>query len=303
MRRKYYILDVFTDKALTGNPLAVVVDCDGLEDEAMQAIAREFNLSETVFVLAPQDPVNTARLRIFTPQTELPFAGHPTVGSAVLVAALRAPALLKSQDLRVVLEEAIGEIVCTVSHRPNSSRKAHFIVPNLPSRLGAPQSSDLLADALGLGPADIGFDAHVTTTWSAGVPFTFVPVASLEATTRAAPRLDLLEAALGENGARGVYLYARETVAPEHDFHARMFAPTLGVREDPATGSAVAALAGPIAAFEKISDGSHALVIEQGFEINRPSLITLTLDIADALLVEAGIGGAAVIVAEGWLDL
>ncbi len=303
MRRKYYVLDVFTERALAGNPLAAIVDCDGLETEAMQKIAAEFNLSETIFVLAPRDPVNTARLRIFTPQAELPFAGHPTVGGAILVAELRAAALLRAQDLRVVLEENIGIIACTVSHRPGRARRAHFIMPKLPSRIGLPQDKDRLAAALGLAGAEIGFDRHVPTVYSAGVPFTFVPVANLAAIARANPRLDLFDLAFGAGAQGAAFLYTHETTDQAHDFHARMFAPSLGVREDPATGSAAAAFAGVIMAFEKVQDGSHALVIEQGYELGRPSLITLTLDVEQSVLVEASIGGAAVIVAEGTLDL
>jgi len=122
MRRTFYTLDVFTDVALAGNPLAVVLDCDGLDAARMQAIAREFNLSETVFVLAPRNPVNTARLRIFTPVRELPFAGHPTVGAAILLAHLRAPELLVREDLRIVVEEGVGEIVCIWARRREHDR-------------------------------------------------------------------------------------------------------------------------------------------------------------------------------------
>ncbi|QXX74470.1 PhzF family phenazine biosynthesis protein [Methylovirgula sp. HY1] len=303
MRRKYYVLDVFSDRALSGNPLAAMVDCDGLETEAMQKIAAEFNLSETIFILAPRDPVNTARLRIFTPQAELPFAGHPTVGGAILVAELRAAALLRAQDLRVVLEENIGTITCTVSHRPNSARRAHFIMPKLPARIGLPQDKDRLAAALGLNAAEIGFDRHVPTVYSAGLPFTFVPIINRAALARAKPRLDLFDLAFGSGAPGAAYLYTRETVDEAHDFHARMFAPSWGVSEDPATGAAAAAFTGVLMAFEKVPDGSHALAIEQGYELGRPSLITLTLDVEQSVLVEASIGGAAVIVAEGTLDL
>jgi trans-2,3-dihydro-3-hydroxyanthranilate isomerase len=301
LRRKYYVLDVFTDRALGGNPLAAVIDCDGLDTEAMQKIAAEFNLSETIFILEPRDPINSARLRIFTPKVELPFAGHPTVGGAILVAEMRAASLLRSQDLRVVLEETIGSIACTVSHRPGGARRANVIMPKLPSRLGLPQDKDRLASALGLSTAEIGFDRHVPTIYSAGLPFTFVPVAGLSAIAQAKPRLDQFEAAVGTSS--GIYLYTRETAEPTHDYHARMFAPGLGLMEDPATGSAAAAFAGVITAFEKIPDGSHALAIEQGYEMGRPSLITLTLDVEQSVLVEASIGGSAVILAEGTLDL
>jgi len=136
MARAYYTLDVFTDKALAGNPLAVVVDGEGIDDERMQAIAREFNLSETVFVRAPRNAVNTASLRIFTPSRELPFAGHPTVGTAALLAHLRAPDLLRSEDLRLVLEERIGEVVTIARHRKGEALAAYFHLPRLPKNLG-----------------------------------------------------------------------------------------------------------------------------------------------------------------------
>jgi trans-2,3-dihydro-3-hydroxyanthranilate isomerase len=298
LRRKYYVLDVFTDRAPGGNPLAAVIDCDGLDTEAMQKIAADFNLSETIFVLAPRDPVNTARLRIFTPRAELPFAGHPTVGGAVLIAELRAAALLRAQDLRIVLEENIGEIVCSVSHRPNRVHRAHFILPKLPTRLGVPPDKARLAAALSLSPEDIGFDRHEPSIYTAGVPFTFVPIANLAAIASAKPHVELFADSIGN----AAYLYTRECTEGGHDFHARMFAPQLGVAEDPATGSAAAAFAGLLTAFEKIADGSHAFAIEQGYEMGRPSLIALTLDVEKSVLVEASIGGGVLFSAQGTLD-
>jgi trans-2,3-dihydro-3-hydroxyanthranilate isomerase len=301
LRRKYHLLDVFTDRALAGNPLAVVSDCEGLDSATMQRIAAEFNLSETVFLLEPHDPVNTARLRIFTPKAELAFAGHPTVGAAILIGELRARDLLRAQDVSVVLEENIGAVSCVVRHRPDKGRQAHFTLPNLPARVGLPQSQDRLAAALGLSAADIGFDQHVPTIYSAGTAFTFVPIINLPALVRARPRADLFEATFTPVDA--AYLYTRETIEAKHDFHARMFAPTFGIAEDPATGAGAAAFAGVLMAFEKVPDGNHALTIEQGYEIDRPSLIVLGLDVERRVLVEASIGGAAVIVAEGFLDL
>jgi trans-2,3-dihydro-3-hydroxyanthranilate isomerase len=301
LRRKYHLLDVFTDRALAGNPLAVVSDCAGLDSATMQRIAAEFSLSETVFVLEPHDPVNTARLRIFTPKVELAFAGHPTVGAAILIGELRARDLLRAQDVSVVLEENIGAVSCTVRHRPDKGRQAHFTLPKLPARVGLSQSQDRLASALGLSRTDIGFDQHVPTIYSAGTAFTFVPIINLAALVRARPRADLFEAAFTPIDA--AYLYTRETIEAEHDFHARMFAPTLGIAEDPATGAAAAAFAGVLMAFDKVADGNHALTIEQGYEIDRPSLIVLGLDVERGVLVEASIGGSAVIVAEGFLDL
>ncbi len=299
MRRRYYVLDVFTDRTPGGNPLAAVIDCDGLDTEAMQKIAADFNLSETIFVLAPRDPINTARLRIFTPRAELPFAGHPTVGGAVLVAELRAAAHLRAQDLRIVLEENIGEIVCSVSHRPNSVHRAHFILPKLPTRLGRRRRTRRgLRRRSAFRPRISASTGMCLRSIRRACPFTFVPVASLAAIASAKPRPDLFDDAFGN----AAYLYTRECAESGHDFHARMFAPQLGVAEDPATGSAAAAFAGVLMAFEKIADGSHAFAIEQGYEMGRPSLIALTLDVEKSVLVEASIGGGVLFSAQGTLD-
>ena len=241
MARRFHTLDVFTDVALAGNPLAVVVDAEDLDDARLQSIAAEFNLSETVFVLEAKNPVNTARVRIFTPARELPFAGHPTVGTAALLTHLRAPDLLAAQDLRIVLEEKVGDIVCVVRHRKGQALAAYFDLPKLPERLAdAPPSKAEIAMRTGLSQDDIGFDGHEPRLFSAGVPYLFVPVRSLEAIGRADPRLTRW----GADGAPAVYLYTRETAHAGSAFHARMFAGGLGVSEDPATGSAAAAFAG-----------------------------------------------------------
>ena len=298
--RRYYLLDVFTDRPLAGNPLAVVVDCDRLDPTAMQKIAAEFNLSETVFVLPPLDPVSTARLRIFTPKAELSFAGHPTIGAAVLIGELRASTLMRSQDVRIVLEEPVGRVTCLARHLPGRARQAEFALPKLPARIGDAQSDEKIAAALGLTPDVIGFGRHQPAIISAGTPFTCVPVASRAALNAAWPRPDLFADAFAPAEAAHAYLYTRGT---NDDFEARMFAPTLGVFEDPATGAAAAALAGALMQFEDIPDGHHALTILQGAALGRPSTIVLSLDVEDGRLTEAAIGGSAVIVAEGKLDL
>jgi trans-2,3-dihydro-3-hydroxyanthranilate isomerase len=295
--RRFYTLDVFTDVALAGNPLAVVIDAVGLDDAAMQRIAREFNLSETVFVLEPKNSVNTAALRIFTPSRELPFAGHPTVGTAVLLAHLRAPDLLATQDLRVALEEKIGEVICIARHRKGQAMAAYFTLPRLPERLGEPPG-ELAAD-LGLETADIGFRNHVPSFYGAGTPYLFVPIATLDAMARARPDRKLW----GADGGPAVYLYCPEVASAGSNYHARMFASGWGVYEDPATGSAAAAFAGAVMAFDAPLDGECMIIIEQGFEMGRPSLISLGLEIEGGALRSATIGGSAVIVSEGTLHL
>ena len=300
MKRRFQTLDVFTETALNGNPLAVVLDADGLEDARMQAIAGEFNLSETVFVFEPKNAINSARVRIFTPRRELPFAGHPTVGTAALIAHQRAGDLLAAQDLRIVLEEKVGDVVCVARKRKGQPLAAYFELPKLPEQLSEkPPSLADIAAGLGLEPRDIGFDRHEPSLYSAGAPFLFVPIRSLEAIGRSASRT--MPWATRDGPAS--FLYTRETEHEGSAYHARMFAGAWGVGEDPATGSAAAAFAGVVQAFEQPRDGEHMLTIEQGFEMGRPSLISLGLTIENGALTSATIGGSVVIVSSGSLDL
>ncbi len=300
MMRRFQTLDVFTETALAGNPLAVVFDAEGLDDARMQAVAAEFNLSETVFVFEPKNAINSARVRIFTPRRELPFAGHPTVGAAALIAHRRASDLLGAQDLRIVLEEPIGDVVCVARRRKGQALAAYFELPKLPERIkDKPPSTAEIAASLGLEPQDIGFEGHKPSLFSAGAPYLFVPLRSLDAMGRAAP--GVMPWATKDGPA--TYLYTREAARQGSAYHARMFASAWGVTEDPATGSAVAAFAGVVQAFDRPRDGEHMLTIEQGFEMGRPSLIVLGLVIEDGALTSATIGGSVVLVASGSLDL
>jgi trans-2,3-dihydro-3-hydroxyanthranilate isomerase len=300
MTRRFQTLDVFTETALAGNPLAVVLDAEWLDDARMQAIAAEFNLSETVFVFEPRNAVNTARIRIFTPKRELPFAGHPTVGTAALIAHRRAGDLLAAEDLRIVLEEEVGDIVCVARHRKGRALAASFDLPKLPERLGyAPPTDAEIAAGLGLSIEDIGFETHRPALFSAGAPYLFVPVGSLDAVGRAQP--GAMPWATRDGPA--AYVYTREVARDGSTYHARMFAGGWGVNEDPATGSAAAAFAGVVLAFDRLSDGQHSLIIEQGFEMGRPSLIALGLEVEGGALSSATIGGSVVIVSSGALDL
>ncbi len=302
MRLKFYTMDVFTDKRLAGNPLAVVRGADGLDASRMQAIAREFNLSETVFLMSPRDPVNTARARIFTPAAELPFAGHPTIGAAILIAELDAPELLGGQELQIVIEELIGPVTCSVRRPKGRPARAQFVSPRLPERLGD-GDVNAIASALGLAPEDIGFDAHRPVLYSVGVGFTFVPVRTLDAMGRACAQMAAWNQAIGPQGHAAAYLYTREVLDEKSHVHARMFSPALRIAEDPATGSAAAAFAGVAMEFEQPDDGEHVLVIEQGIEMGRPSQIVLTMDVTDGVLTGVSIGGSAVIVSRGEIEL
>ena len=302
MSRRYVVLDVFTDRRLEGNPLAVVLDAEGLDTAAMQRIAREFNLSETVFVLPPEIPAHSAALRIFTPGDELPFAGHPTVGTAVLLAEERFGRTDRGLDAVVMMEEKVGTVRAAVRIAPDAASYAEFDLPRLPRPVaGEMPSKGAIADALGLDATDIGFENHVACAWDAGVPFAFVPVAGLDAIRRV--RFDRAAwASLGEKaGMLPVYVYCREVTLHDSAFHARMFDVGFGIGEDPATGSAAAAFAGVIHRFDAPTEGTHHVRIEQGFEMGRPSLIDLTIEIAEGAVGRARIGGRAVRVAEGHL--
>lgn len=296
--RRYAILDVFTERPFAGNPLAVVTDGVGLDDAQMQAIAREFNLSETVFVVPPDNTRHSARLRIFSPLQELPFAGHPTIGTAVLLALDDAGA----HEAVLILEEKIGPVRCGVFLKGDGLARAIFDLPSEVVALASDLDREAVASALGLLPGEIGFENHEPTAYSAGVAFALVPTRDLEVVARSQINLAGWADAFASEAA-SAFVYCRETEENGHHFHARMFAPGLGIREDPATGSAVAALAGAIMRFDEPSPGSHYFVIEQGYEMGRPSLIDLELDVAGGHIEGARIGGDAVVVARGSLEV
>lgn len=297
MKLPFATLDVFTERLFTGNPLAVVFDADALDDIRMQTIAREFGHPETVFVLKPQAG-GTVRLRIFTPAVELPFAGHPTVGTALILA------LKGFADAgKIVLEEKIGAVHCTVTPAGADHGRARFVLPELPKPAGTAASREAIAEALALPVDDIGFDTVAPMRWSVGNIFTFVPLRSLDAVRRARPDDARWDAAFEVGGVRSqAYVFSRETVDAGNSFHCRMFALRLGLTEDPATGSAAAAFAGLAAQALSLADGEHRLTLEQGYEMGRPSLMELTLDIRAGALSSASVGGPAVVVTEGTIE-
>lgn len=303
MSRRYAVYDVFTDRKLAGNPLAVVFDADGLDDTAMQAIAGEFNLSETVFVRRAQNPAHTARLRIFTPAHELPFAGHPTVGAAVAIAEAQNGGAVRPHDLVCVLEENVGPVRCAVKIAESGAAFAEFDLPRKSVRLDALLDRQAIADACGLKASQIGFENHAPSLWSAGVAYVLIPVHDLAAASEAEFDLALWQRCVpfAEGRLASAYLYCRGAVNHLARFHARMF--SVEGREDPATGSAVAALSGAIQFFDQLVDGHHPLLVEQGVEMGRPSIIHLHLDIASGQILGARIGGQAVRVATGMLHV
>ncbi len=297
MTRRFFTLDVFTSERLAGNPLAVVLDAEGLDDARMQAIAKEFNLSETVFVFSPEDSHQRADIRIFTVARELPFAGHPTVGTAVLLALLDQNG--EPGAVAFGLKEKVGIVPCAVEVKDELSGIARFRLPRLPFSWGEGKESADCAWALGLDPKEIGFDRHVPSRHSAGVAYDLVPVASLDALARAYPKGEAFDKAFSDSDHPAAYVYTRMPQADGLRFRARMFGPGMGVPEDPATGSAAAAFAGALMQCEPLGDGEHNIVIEQGVEMGRPSEIRLQMTIKSGALVSAEIGGGAVMVSRG----
>ncbi len=293
--RRFVTFDVFTQTPLAGNPLAVVLDGAGLDAPAMQAIAREFNLSETVFVLPPENRRHRARLRIFTPVQELPFAGHPTVGAAVCLA-LQDRRSDVADAVAFGLETGIGTVPCVVEAGEGRGR-ARFKLPVQPEYRGTGPERAALAGALGLAPGDIGFARHEPSRHAAGPEFTFVPVASRALLDAARPGPGLADLA------EAVYLYTPDPERLGLAFQARMFAPGHGIPEDPATGSAAAAFAGVLMQFEALGAGTHDVAIAQGVAMGRPSAIDLQIEIAEGALRSVEIGGGAVRVMEGKLHV
>jgi trans-2,3-dihydro-3-hydroxyanthranilate isomerase len=300
-KRQYLILDVFTGTVLEGNPLAVVLDCDGLDGARMQAIAAEFNLSETVFVLPPRDPAHLAAIRIFTPNFEMPFAGHPTVGSAVALARRAGLGGAGRQRTDVVLEEKIGDVRCTVEAGEGAADRAAFELPELSRRLPFDRDAAQVAAALGIDAGAIGFAPHVISAWSAGVPYVCVPVRDLA--TLAATSLDPrawrpIAPDRGNGVPASAYVYCRGE--GDAAFRARMFTGGPRTYEDPATGSALAAFSGAVNLFEQ-PQGTWSGEIAQGVEMRRPSRLRLDMRVAGGEVVSARIGGQAVVAAEGTL--
>ncbi len=317
---RYVTADVFTDRQFGGNPLAVVLDAGGLTGDEMLAVTREFNYSETTFVLPPERG-GAARVRIFTPGREVPFAGHPTVGTAhVLFAtgALRADGDAAS----IVLEEEVGDVPVRVrfADAPADAAPAdglggrepsfaELTAAEAPSERDAPDAA-LLAEALSLAPGDLLGGDYAPRMASCGLPFVLVPVRDRGAVARARVRHDAWERALPPDAwTRELMVFAMGGGTPGGaaaggaDVRARVFVPGLSVPEDPATGSANAALGGYLARRTPRLDGALAWTVEQGVEMGRPSLLRVSVDKRGGEVAAVRVGGQAVVVSAGTMYL
>jgi trans-2,3-dihydro-3-hydroxyanthranilate isomerase len=299
MQRRYITVDVFTDRAFGGNPLAVVLDAGGLSTAQMQAIATEFNYSETTFVLPPADKANDARVRIFTVRKELPFAGHPNVGTA-FVLATRA----KKKPARLLFEEIAGLVPVEIRSEGGKVISAELTAPQ-PLRRSTLVSAEQAAACLSLSAFDIGTDHHPPQIVSVGTPFLVAEVSSREALRRASPDAAGFARAFPCDGADAIYFYTRDVPKAEAcDLQARMFHPgASGLTEDPATGSATVATAALLADLDATRDGELKLRIGQGVDMGRPSLLLTRVNKKDRAIVSTHVGGGCVQMMEGTFSL
>jgi trans-2,3-dihydro-3-hydroxyanthranilate isomerase len=306
MRFRYLTADVFTDRPFGGNPLAVFPDARGISDARMQQTARELNLSETVFVFPPEDSKHTRRLRIFTPAAEIPFAGHPTVGTAFVLGAVGEVALAGAET-RVTFEEGVGPVPVTIRAAGGKPVFAELTAAMLPEVGPSPPALPDLAGMLSLDPSDLldGANEHrdAPEAVSCGVPFLYIPLRDRDAVRRARLRPDRWEELVAGSWAQEVYVFARDPELSGSAVRSRMFAPRMGIIEDPATGSATASLGGYLASRSPERDGTLRWVVEQGFEMGRPSLLHLEADKRDGAVTAVRVGGSSVLMSEGWMEI
>ena len=300
MQRRYVTVDVFTDRAFGGNPLAVVLDAGGLSTAQMQAIATEFNYSETTFVLPPQDAAHDAQVRIFTVGSEIPFAGHPNVGTA-FVLAMQA----SKPPTRLLFEEKAGLVPVEILTQGGKVVGAELTAPQPLQRL-TQFSSEQAAACASLSSADIKTDRHPPQIVSVGLPFLVFEVATREALRRAKPDAAAFARTFPCDESDAVYFYTRDVPPDEKpcDLQARMFHPgSSGLSEDPATGSATVAAAALLADLSGERDGELKLRIGQGVDMGRPSLLLTRVRKQAGAIVSAHVGGGCVPMMEGTFRL
>lgn len=301
MKLDFATVDVFTDRQFGGNPLAVVPDARGLTSAQMQAIAAEFNLSETTFVLPPQDAANTAQVRIFTPRAELPFAGHPNIGTAFVLAGAATGAARPITGDTMIFEEKAGLVRIELLRDRSAVTGARLAAPQAFS-IGENIAREIVASACSIAPADIDTQAHQPCIASCGIPLIFAAVTSRDALAAARPRTEIFAEHVPTTLATGIHLYV-EAATPVADIEARMFAPLYGVTEDPATGSANVALIALLATLRNEPDLRLERRISQGVDMGRPSLLIASAEKRAGKIVAAHIGGSCVPVMSGVIAL
>jgi trans-2,3-dihydro-3-hydroxyanthranilate isomerase len=303
---RYHLVDVFTDRQFGGNPLAVFTDAEGLSTATMQSIAKEMNLSETTFVLPPEDAANNFRVRIFTPARELPMAGHPTVGTTYMLAREHMIGDSKRENARgttttIRLEEGVGTIPVEISWHEGAADFIEMSQP-LPTFGARFDDARAIAEVLSLDASmiDPRFPVEVV---SCGMPFLFVPLASLDAARRARPRLDLLEKVLRDLPSE-IFVFTTQTEFDGSGVHSRMFAPGMGITEDPATGGASGPLGSYLVRHNVVaSNGQLDITSEQGIEMGRPSFIRIRISHDGEKITRVRVGGRCRYMGGGHLEL
>ena len=300
MQRRYITVDVFTDRAFGGNPLAVVLDAGGLSTAQMQAIAREFNYSETTFVLPPADPAHDAQVRIFTVNREIPFAGHPNVGTGFVLATLA-----DKPPARLLFEEGAGLVPVEIRTEQGKVISTELTAPQPLKRLSK-FSADQAAACLSLSADDVKTDRHAPQIISVGLSFLAVELTSREALRRAKPDAAGFAKTFPCDGSDAIYFYTRDVPVGEKpcELQARMFHPgASGLSEDPATGSATAAAAALLADLDSMRDGELKLSIGQGVDMGRPSLLLTRVRKQNGQVASIHVGGSCVQMMEGTFRL
>jgi trans-2,3-dihydro-3-hydroxyanthranilate isomerase len=309
MKLNFVTVDVFTDRQFGGNPLAVVTNAEGLSTGRMQAIAAEFNLAETTFVLPPRNPAHAAQVRIFTPRAEMPFAGHPSIGTAFVLA--RAG---ESYGKRISGERLVFEMIAGLVDIGITKEDGHVVATRLtapqPLSLGREIPIETVAAACSLKPGDFKTSVHLPRVASCGAEFLFAELASREALASAAARPEIFARDLSRSDTTGLHLYVqagegtgRQDKLQGCDIQARMFSPEHGIPEDPATGSAAVALIGLLAHYRPERDLVLSRTIGQGFDMGRPSILDASADKKAGQVAATHVGGRCVPAMSGVIEL
>ncbi len=298
MRYRYHLCDVFTDTRFGGNQLAVLPEARGLADRQMQQIAREFNLPETTFVFPPTQKQQHRTVRIFTPTAEVPFAGHPSIGTAFVLAATGELGPIAS-TATVTFAEKAGLVAVSIRKRAGEDLWCEL---SAPARLtiGQPVATESLVAVLSLEPDDIVAHTHPPQIASVGLGFLFTELRDRAALERARPNAGEFEALAAEGLPPAVFAYVRSD--DEFDVRGRMFAPLHGIPEDPATGSASCALGGLLCHYNESTHGAFRWRMAQGVEMGRPSVLEVRAEKRDGVTVATWVGGSSVMVGDGFIE-
>jgi trans-2,3-dihydro-3-hydroxyanthranilate isomerase len=303
MKINYYIADVFTRQLFNGAQIAVIPHADGLSDHTMKLLARELNLSETVFVFHPENADNTRKMRIFTPKKELDFAGHPIIATAFVLG--HCGDLYLSQTITpIILEQNAGPVEANITAENGKptfvqfSRKVTSIVDRF-----APTDEEL-ASFLGLKQSELDHKKYSPRLVSCGFPYLIVPVWNYESVRKAKFNMTAWSQSIApQTAAQEILLFAPKTPFHDADFNARLFGPHIGVYDDPPIGTAMPAFASYLCSFEHTQKGTHVFAVDRGDADSRRSVLNIEMDHKGQELLTLRVGGGAVLFAQGTIDL